>query len=101
MRAMMNDRIETKLPRIQAPTLVIRGEYDSIAPPRWTSHATAMLPHGRIVEIPNGSHCVHYAAPDSVAEAIRAFILESPVACPVEASSRLEPKLSGWRSRLE
>ena len=73
MRAMMADRIETKLPRIVAPTLIIRGEHDTVAPRRWTSEAAALLPRGSVVEIPNGSHGVHYAAPTEVASVISAF----------------------------
>jgi pimeloyl-ACP methyl ester carboxylesterase len=33
-----------------------------------------LLPRGSFVEIPNGSHAVHYAAPAVVAEVVRSFI---------------------------
>jgi 2-hydroxy-6-oxonona-2,4-dienedioate hydrolase len=74
MRSMMADRIETKLPRIEAPTLVIRGEHDPVTPRRWTSEAMSLLRRGSFVEIPNGSHAVHYAAPESVCDAIKSFV---------------------------
>lgn len=32
-------RIEEVLPRIQAPTLVVRGPRDPIIPPRWAEEA--------------------------------------------------------------
>jgi pimeloyl-ACP methyl ester carboxylesterase len=35
MRAMMHDRIEDKLPRIEAPTLVVRGSRDPVVPQPW------------------------------------------------------------------
>jgi pimeloyl-ACP methyl ester carboxylesterase len=74
MRSMMADRIETKLPRIEAPALIIRGEHDPVTPRRWASEATQMLRRGSFVEIPYGSHAVHYAAPEAVCEAISAFV---------------------------
>jgi pimeloyl-ACP methyl ester carboxylesterase len=74
MRAMMADHIEAKLPRIAAPTLIIRGERDPVAPRRWTSEMTTLLPRGSSVEIPNGSHGVHYAAPAEVADVISSFV---------------------------
>jgi 2-hydroxy-6-oxonona-2,4-dienedioate hydrolase len=73
MRGMIADRIETKLPFITAPTLVMRGEHDPVTPRSFTDAAMAMLPHGSFVEIPDGSHAVHFAAPKAVAEAIRTF----------------------------
>jgi 2-hydroxy-6-oxonona-2,4-dienedioate hydrolase len=74
MRSMMADRIELKLPRIAAPTLVMRGEHDTVAPRSWTRKGLAMLPRAKFVEIPNGSHAVHYGDPVAVAEAIRRFV---------------------------
>lgn len=73
MRSMMADRIETKLPNIAAPTLIMRGEHDPVTPRSWTTAAMAMLRRGSFVEIPDGTHAVHYAAPKAVAEAIVAF----------------------------
>jgi pimeloyl-ACP methyl ester carboxylesterase len=74
MRAMIENHIETNLPRITAPTLVMRGECDPIAPERWAREAVRLLLHGSLNTIPRGSHCVHYAAPDSTAAAIFAFL---------------------------
>jgi pimeloyl-ACP methyl ester carboxylesterase len=74
MRAMMADHIEAKLPRIAAPTLIIRGEHDPVAPRRWTAEAVSLLHRGSFVEIPNGSHGVHYAAPATVADVVCSFI---------------------------
>ena len=74
MRSMMADRIETKFPRIEAPTLIIRGEHDPVTPRRWAAEAMQMLRRGSFVEIPNGSHAVHYAAPETVCDSISAFV---------------------------
>lgn len=73
MRIMVEDRIQTKLPRISCPTLIVRGERDPIVPERWAREAVSLLPRGHLSVIPHGSHCVHYAAPGSVTEALLAF----------------------------
>ncbi len=73
-RAMMENHIEFNLPHIAAPTLILRGERDPIVPDRWARQAASLLTHGRLTTIPGGSHCVHYAAPDSTAQAIFDFI---------------------------
>jgi pimeloyl-ACP methyl ester carboxylesterase len=73
MRAMMENRIEQNLPRIAAPTLILRGERDTIVPERWAREAAALVPRGRLGVVPRGSHCIHYAAPQAVAEAVLAF----------------------------
>lgn len=76
MRSMMAHKIEKKLPLVAAPTLIIRGEHDPITPRSWTSAAMGMLPVASFVEIPNGSHAVHYAAPEAVCEAMVDFIAQ-------------------------
>jgi len=74
IRAMMENHIEANLPRIAMPALVIRGERDPIAPEPWARQAVHLLPDGRLVTVPHGSHCVHYAAPEPTAAAIFAFL---------------------------
>ena len=71
-------RIERVLPRIGAPTLVVRGEHDSLVPERWAREAAALLPRGRLVQVPGAGHAVNHGAPGDVAVAIEAF-LDAPV----------------------
>jgi len=73
-RKMFRDRIEKQLPRITAPTLVLRGEYDSIAPDRWGKAAVGLLVFGEYSIIPGVAHCVHYTAPEIVAERLLTWI---------------------------
>ena len=54
LRYSLDDRIEEKLPRIQAPTLVVRGGIDPIAPQPWVEELTDLLPLGRLVVVPGG-----------------------------------------------
>ena len=54
--------------------LVLRGARDPIIPERWAREVAELLRNGCLAVIPNGSHSVHYAAPEATAEAIVAFL---------------------------
>jgi pimeloyl-ACP methyl ester carboxylesterase len=73
-RRMFRDRIERQLPKITAPTLVMRGEYDSIVPDRWAKAAVGLLLFGEYSIIPGVAHCAHYTAPERVAERLLSWI---------------------------
>ena len=75
-RLSLADRIEEQLPRVQAPTLVVRGARDRIVPGRWAREAAALLPRGRYAEVPGGPHCVNYTTPDRFVRLIRPFLAE-------------------------
>jgi 2-hydroxy-6-oxonona-2,4-dienedioate hydrolase len=73
-RHALRDRIEEKLPSLQCPTLVVRGERDPIVPQRWAEEAAALVPGGRLVVIPAGPHCVNYSTPRDFVRVIKAFL---------------------------
>ena len=73
-RHALADRIEDKLPGVQAPSLVVRGERDPIAPQRWTERVAGLLPRGRLIVIPDGPHCVNYSTPGAFVRVVRAFL---------------------------
>ena len=56
LRPMLEHRIELALPRIAAPTLVVRGEHDRIVPRYWAEEVASLLPAGRYVEVPGRGH---------------------------------------------
>ena len=64
---MMHYPIEETLPQIQAHTLVIRGEYDGVAPRAWVEKVGQLLPSSRLWEMPGAAHSVMYAHADEVA----------------------------------
>src|ERR671925_626151 len=68
----LEDRPEDKLTRIQAPTLVVRGDLAPLVPGRWAEQVRDLLPHGRLVVLHGEPHACHYSAPDRVA----ALVLE-------------------------
>lgn len=79
LRRGLADRIERKLPLLRAPTLIVRGERDPIAPQRWAEELAALLPHGRLAVVPGAPHAVNYTSPDQLAALVLAFLSESGV----------------------
>lgn len=71
------DYTEKKLSAIQAPTLVVRGDRDLVAPQRWVEAITARLAKGQLVVIPQGPHCVNYTTPSALAQVVQHFIEET------------------------
>lgn len=77
MRELMRDRIERKLSRIAAPTLVVAGSRDPVAPLAWAGEVAARVPNGALLTIDGGTHTLNYVYPHSFALAIRPFLLQS------------------------
>lgn len=65
---MMRFPIERALPRVTADTLVIRGEYDGVAPREWVKRCGELLPSSRLWEIPGAAHSVMHAHAEEVAK---------------------------------
>ena len=70
------DPIEEKLPRVQVPTLVVRGARDPIVPHCWAEEVARLLPRGWLVEIPKGPHTVNYSMPAALIRAVGPFLEE-------------------------
>jgi pimeloyl-ACP methyl ester carboxylesterase len=75
-RRALADRIEDKLPRLQVPTLVVRGARDPIVPQRWAEEAARLLPRGRLVVVPGAAHTMCFTSPDDLARVVRPFLEE-------------------------
>jgi 2-hydroxy-6-oxonona-2,4-dienedioate hydrolase len=67
-------RIEEKLPRVAAPTLVVRGERDAFVSLEWAEEVTRLLPNGRMVAVPRAAHAANYSQPQALARLIRPFL---------------------------
>lgn len=70
----LRDKIEEKLPLIEAPTLILRGEFDTVAPQKWIDFMTARLQSGKSVTIAGGTHGVIYQSSEQFARAVCEFI---------------------------
>ena len=76
-RHSLHDAIEHQLPRMTAPTVIVRGERDPICRDKWARSLPNLLPNGKFVEIPRVAHTLCYTAPIELAEVTRAFIAEN------------------------
>ena len=74
---MVRDPVEEKLPRVLAPTLVVRGSRDPIVPRVWAEEFAALVPDGRVTEVPGAPHAVNYAAPAALARLTLDFLATS------------------------
>jgi pimeloyl-ACP methyl ester carboxylesterase len=70
----LNDKIEEKLPQIGVPTLVLSGELDTVAPQNWIETMAELLPNGKALTIPAGTHGVIYQSHEKFAAAVCEFV---------------------------
>jgi pimeloyl-ACP methyl ester carboxylesterase len=71
---MLGYDLRSVLPRIAAPTLVIRGSRDPIAPHPWAEQVARLLPRSRLVEVPGAHHVVQFTHPEAVAAELAAGV---------------------------
>jgi 2-hydroxy-6-oxonona-2,4-dienedioate hydrolase len=69
----VDDRPEQLLPRIQCPTLVVRGEHDVIGSHAWHEQVTELLPRGRLETVSGVGHTINVSAPNDLAQLLRTF----------------------------
>ena len=90
----LHDPIEARLPRIAAPTLVVRGTYDLIVSQRWAEEATRLLPRGRLVVMEGAAHTINYSQPAWLTDVIWPFLTNrhpDDSTEPTSAGSRSQP----------
>jgi pimeloyl-ACP methyl ester carboxylesterase len=73
-KLVLADRIEDKLPHIDAPAMVVRGERDPIVPQQWAEEVARLLPRGELRVMPGVGHTINYAAPRQFVDLIRPFL---------------------------
>jgi pimeloyl-ACP methyl ester carboxylesterase len=59
------------LPRIAAPTVLIAGEEDAVAPPRTMQRMADAIPGARLLIVPGAGHLAHLEQPEAFAAALR------------------------------
>jgi pimeloyl-ACP methyl ester carboxylesterase len=67
LRHAVEDHIAPKLPGIGVPTLLVRGEFDPIAPAPWLDHAAGLLPDSQTLTIAAAHNVVTTAGPNLAA----------------------------------
>jgi 3-oxoadipate enol-lactonase len=62
------------LGEIEAPSLVLTGEFDGGCPPRLNEFIARTMPHAELVVLPNLRHAILLEAPDQVAPPLMKFL---------------------------
>lgn len=57
---MMSYPIEERIEKVQAHTLIVRGDHDANCPPAWAERLAGLAPSARAWEIPDAAHSVMY-----------------------------------------
>ncbi|MFL6125356.1 alpha/beta fold hydrolase [Actinophytocola sp.] len=73
-RHVLADAVEHKLSQMPTPTVVARGDRDPIVSHEWAVEVAALLPHGRLVEVPGAGHALNYTAPEDLARITRSLL---------------------------
>ncbi|MGQ9586265.1 MAG: alpha/beta fold hydrolase [Anaerolineae bacterium] len=63
-----------ELGRVETPTLVVCGTADRMTPLKYSQHLAGAIPGARLETIPGGGHMVMLEQPETVAQAVRAFL---------------------------
>lgn len=74
MKIMLEHPAEEIYPRIQAETLVLRGEDDKVCPREWVRYVAGLIPRSRYDEVPAHGHEAMIRDPADVARLILAFV---------------------------
>ena len=80
--------MESLLPQIACPTLVMTGERDTWSPPAQHAAIAAAIPNSELVIVPGAGHMIQLEAPDAVNAAIARWL-----ARPREINPQLQPHL--------
>jgi 2-hydroxy-6-oxonona-2,4-dienedioate hydrolase len=73
-RSALADRIEKRLPHVHQRTVVMHGGNDRFISRQWAEEVAGLLPRGRLVVVPDGSHAVPYTHPGLVAAVVEELI---------------------------
>jgi len=62
------------LPGVQVPALVVVGDKDRVVPPNCAEQYAALLPHARLVTMPDAGHTIEVEFPNDLADLVGEFI---------------------------
>lgn len=66
-RHALAQRLEERLPAVEAPTIVVRGAHDRLCPDAWARRVTALLSDAQLVTIAGAGHAAHFSHAAQVA----------------------------------
>lgn len=67
-------KLEAKLPRVAAPTLVLWGAEDRVTPPEYGEKYAKLIPGAELETLPGAGHLAPLERPDGWAEAVARFL---------------------------
>lgn len=70
--------VESLLPDLQVPTLLVWGSKDHVMPARIGRRYLRLLPDAQMVTIPGAGHSPHLERPDEFAAILRDFVMKIP-----------------------
>ncbi len=73
LRHSVGHHIDRRIPLVAAPILVLRGQYDPIAPAEWAAQAASLARDGRTAEVPRAAHNAVASAGSVLAAQAAAF----------------------------
>ncbi len=79
VRGLLEDDFSGELGSIQAPTLVVWGDRDTILTLEERESLTAGIPDARLLVYPGSGHAFYWEEPARVASDLRAFVEELAV----------------------
>jgi 2-hydroxy-6-oxonona-2,4-dienedioate hydrolase len=68
------DRMEEHLPRVQTPTLIVRGARDPIVRQEWAEEVHRRLSDSQLVVVRGAGHAVNFNSPDKLVRTVRSFL---------------------------
>jgi 2-hydroxy-6-oxonona-2,4-dienedioate hydrolase len=78
VRAMLEHRIEERLPLVTCPTLIVRGSRDHIVTAAWANALARCAPGNlELKVVPGAGHAMAYSQPSALAELTGAFLDDS------------------------
>jgi len=63
-------RMEERLPRVDVPTVVVRGAHDRLCPDDWARRVVSLLPDARLETVAGAAHAAHFSHAAAVAAVV-------------------------------
>lgn len=91
-----------RLDRVRVPALVLWGRQDGVVPAAYAERFAARLPAASVRIVDGAAHMPHIEQPDTVLEAVLAFLRGEPVpGAEAGAASRLDPDAAAFLEQLQ
>ena len=74
LRAMLSYRIEERMPGLQMPVMVMRGERDTVSRTAWCRQLATLADDGEFVELSDLPHVAQRSSASAVSDAIAGFV---------------------------